>query len=130
MKTPLIKFHHAILCDDVRKEDSGKLIFIGVYGPTLKVNKLPATLPLRAIIPVSAKDAFEVSFEFRVKLGRKKIFAANVTARTDYQGDSFIIIPQFILELDHPDVLNISVRLNEGKWQAIHSISFQIIQIN
>ena len=126
MKTPLIKFHHAILCDDVRKEDSGKLIFIGVYGPSIKVEKLPATLAFRAVIPVSIKEAFEISFEFRVKNGRKKIFAARATARTETPGDSFILVPQFILEhLDHPDVLNFSVRLDEGKWQTIHSISFK-----
>jgi hypothetical protein len=35
-----------VFCDDIRKEESGKDILIGVYGSDLVVDKLPATIPL------------------------------------------------------------------------------------
>jgi len=37
-----------LICDEIRREDNGKLLFVGVYTPNLVVRQLPATLPLCA----------------------------------------------------------------------------------
>jgi len=37
-----------LLCDDVRREDNGKLLFVGVYTPGIRVARLPASIPLCA----------------------------------------------------------------------------------
>lgn len=37
-----------LICDDVRREDNGKLLFVGVYTPDIAVSQLPASLPLSA----------------------------------------------------------------------------------
>lgn len=46
-KLPLIKARSAfsIFCDDIRREDTGKMLFIGVYDNALLAPELPATLP-------------------------------------------------------------------------------------
>jgi len=33
------------MCDDIRREDNGKLLLIGVYGQSIAVPQFPATLP-------------------------------------------------------------------------------------
>lgn len=36
---------YTILCDDVRREDNGKLIFLGVYLPDVIVTQIPLVIP-------------------------------------------------------------------------------------
>jgi len=39
------RYAHAVYCDDLRAETSGKTTFVGVYGDSLLIGELPATLP-------------------------------------------------------------------------------------
>ena len=43
MNTITHKF--TLVCDDARREDNGKMLFIGVYGPVLGISQLPIVLP-------------------------------------------------------------------------------------
>lgn len=36
---------YTLICDDVRREDNGKMIIVGVYGPVLGLSQLPMILP-------------------------------------------------------------------------------------
>src|SRR5215510_10474083 len=75
-KTPAVLFQGLVLCDDIRFENNGKLIFIGVYSDVVQVFKLP--LQLRSIgLAVRAKA---------MSAGR---IAFTVTA-TDPQGNSLL----------------------------------------
>jgi hypothetical protein len=31
----MLTHRHTLICDDVRREDNGKMLLIGVYGPVL-----------------------------------------------------------------------------------------------
>lgn len=65
---PLAKYRceTAILCDQVRREDNGKLILIGVYGGGVLLDSYPATLPLSAYVEgqVLEPGIFEAEFQF------------------------------------------------------------------
>lgn len=37
-----------LICDDIRREDNGKLMFLGIYTPNIVVPQLPAALSLSA----------------------------------------------------------------------------------
>ncbi|WP_425519150.1 DUF6941 family protein [Xanthomonas euroxanthea] len=39
------RYAHTIFCDDVRREDSGKLLIVGMYGSWIGVPSFPAYLP-------------------------------------------------------------------------------------
>lgn len=57
-------FIQAIYCDDIRREDTGKLCFIGVYQGFLYANQFPITLPKFCIylnIVTPATQPFEPS---------------------------------------------------------------------
>lgn len=38
-----------MVCDEIRKEDSGKFMFLGVYGGTIVLRGLPAAAPLLTV---------------------------------------------------------------------------------
>jgi hypothetical protein len=45
--TTMILFEALVLCDDIRFENNGKLLFVGVYSDVVQVARLP--LPLRSL---------------------------------------------------------------------------------
>jgi hypothetical protein len=75
-KTPAIVFQALVLCDDIRFENNGKLLLIGVYSDIVQVFKLP--LQMRSLgLAVRAKA---------MSAGR---IAFSVTA-TDPQGNTLL----------------------------------------
>jgi hypothetical protein len=45
-KFPLITVKHVVVCDDIRREDNGKEILIGVYSGGIIVPQFPVPLAL------------------------------------------------------------------------------------
>ena len=52
---PLRK-EYVVLCDEVRQENNGKFILIGVYAPDMTVTQLPATLAFLTFFVVMTDD--------------------------------------------------------------------------
>ncbi len=62
-----ITSRYVLVCDEVRKEDNGKLIIIGLYTPNILIPQLPFTFPSLTFF-----NAFESSqagrFQFSARL--------------------------------------------------------------
>jgi hypothetical protein len=62
-----ILFESLVLCDDVRSENTGKLLFVGVYSDVVQVVKLP--LQLRSLgLAIKAKVLSTGRFAFSVSV--------------------------------------------------------------
>lgn len=61
-----MKIGSAIFCDDVRREDNGKILMVGAYASEIIVSEFPATLILQCLIVVDADEAnkLQLAFEF------------------------------------------------------------------
>tara|TARA_R110001606_G_scaffold188662_1_gene336516 strand:- start:852 stop:1319 length:468 start_codon:yes stop_codon:yes gene_type:complete len=55
--TPKIGMVGCVVCDDVRVEDNGKIILIGVYAGDIVVPQFPADIPLRVYFSVRIEGA-------------------------------------------------------------------------
>lgn len=58
---------HVIMCDDVRREDNGKFIIIGMYTPDLAVPQIPFIMPTISFFAWLESDR-PGSFPFRMRL--------------------------------------------------------------
>ena len=47
---------YILMCDEVRQENNGKYILLGVYVPDIAVGQLPATLPTLTFFVVMQED--------------------------------------------------------------------------
>jgi hypothetical protein len=47
---PIQPYLHAIFCDDVRQEVSGKMLYVGVYGSELYAPSFPLVMPKLAVL--------------------------------------------------------------------------------
>jgi hypothetical protein len=43
-----LSLRSTLICDDIRREDNGKLLFVGVYTPGIRFAQLPASISLCA----------------------------------------------------------------------------------
>lgn len=58
---------HSIVCDDVRQENNGKWIIVGMYTPDLMVPQIPLVLPSLCFFGWLESDR-PGNFSFRMKL--------------------------------------------------------------
>ena len=84
---PEILFEALVLCDDVRFENNGKLLLIGVYSDVVQVQKLP--LQMRSIgLAIKAKVLETGKFPFSVSVadpqGNKLLDASG---ELNYEGE-------------------------------------------
>jgi hypothetical protein len=63
-----ITARYAIVCDDVRREDNGKLLFLGVYTPDMAVPQIPFAMPtLTFLLNLEAERPGNFGFRMRVQ---------------------------------------------------------------
>ena len=129
MPNPTIKFHQPTICDQIRREDNGKLFYIGVYGSSINVEKLPTDLQVFISIPVETKEKYPFYFELRIKYGKRTIAIGRADVEVEQTGDALVIVPEVLLkDLEHPDVLTFAVRLDKGRWKTIRSIPVYLLE--
>ena len=56
----------AIFCDDIRREDNGKELLIGVYSGSLQLPVFPAPVMLSVWVPFERSGIGKVPIEFRL----------------------------------------------------------------
>lgn len=126
----VITFKHALLCDDVRREDNGKLILIGLYGGNIQVASLPTTLLLalvcECITNSEGPKQNEVHIEFR--LDGKVSTKGSIGVTIDGSGTSFLAFPKAPIHLANPGKLEIFITL-PGQEQLL-AWSGEIVTIN
>lgn len=67
-----ITHKYTLICDDIRQENNGKLILIGVYPGTITVPHVPFQLPSLAFFQVFESDR-PARLSFRMRLERMDI---------------------------------------------------------
>lgn len=81
--SPNAKIEYAIVCDDLRREDNGKLIIIGVYAKDIQVQKFPAILPLQFVLAIRSYKKGSISIDVRILQENAEIFKRKATVNFD-----------------------------------------------
>lgn len=76
---------HALFCDDIRQEMSGKFILIGVYSGEMNVNNGPTTLPLSMWVDITGLPAGKQKLNFTVRkhVGTQRTEIARMDVEVD-----------------------------------------------
>lgn len=64
---PTISLIHSIICDDIRREDNGKFILIGVYPEVIMLNTLPAQIVLSIWLQFRMQIFSKTALEFEIR---------------------------------------------------------------
>jgi hypothetical protein len=111
-----VKF--AFLCDDVRREDNGKFIFIGVYGENIVTQQLPNTMALSLVLWVEAREKLSGLASFRISLNGQQINAGSGAVVFE-EGKTVSAFQGTIIAITHTGELKIEFRFGGEEWETI-----------
>ena len=116
-----IKIKFAFLCDDTRKEDNGKLIFIGAYNSSMIVQNFPAAHILCLVMNIHADEAVETSIGFRIFFNEHPI-AEGGSVINLMKGANFSVFPGVPLNFERPGLVAFQAKFGQADWEEIISI--------
>ena len=120
---PKVEVLSAIVCDDVREENNGKEILIGVYSGTIAVQEIPSPpLPLRCWVNLRIQSSCKVMLYFRaMDHDNKEIFQAQLKTETDDEiGMGSVPLGPIMYTLKEPEgSLRIDYKEGDGDWSNI-----------
>jgi hypothetical protein len=124
-----LTFITAVVCDDIRREDSGKELLIGVYSSEIIVPTVPIILVLSFWIPIEINRPGKSQGHFRIVGTDSKVVhdlppldlefsAAGTRAALSIGG---IGVPML-----QPGTVRLDARLDEMDWKELKLITVQI----
>ena len=118
----------AFVCDDVRREDNGKLIIIGAYGGNVGIAKIPSRLRLSLVVRALVSEPGETDIEFRALLDGKPQSHQKGHIAIESVSATMFSVPGLSIEIDNPGNLEFQFRLlPSDEWETIFSIPCELI---
>ena len=113
-----MKFNFGFICDDCRREDNGKLMFIGAYGSSIIMPELGAVV-VTVIISLNVSESTDVATRFQVQLNEKPLISGAGRMKASTPGDHFFPIRNVLLDLKETGDLVFRLSIEDGDWQTI-----------
>jgi len=119
----MIKIEMALLCDEVRREDNGKLIIIGVYTPGMELAEFPANIAPCVWIKFAPLGKEDMNIEIRAKdkkRPRSQLLRGKGKIHTDNPDQPiFLALPQRLMKVDEPTTIVFEIREVGGRWKTV-----------
>lgn len=115
-----VSVESVVMCDDIRKEASGKDLLIGVYGGGLVVPSYPMMIQAAFWIELSTPVTENIPGAFRVTTpsGNPPI-DVDFVLQVHEAGTSVLVIGGLPLALEHDGDVILSLRLADGEMLEI-----------
>jgi len=113
-----------IVCDDVRREDNGKILIVGAYIGEILLSALPATIGLAFVCTAVTDGPGPMDIEVRVEHSRATQpltgFASAVIGipASHAGGEAWVVLPAAPFAFDQETELVIRAR-EAGTWREI-----------
>lgn len=113
MRFGSLNIHHPVVCDHIRKEDTGKFILLGVYHGGVLLQQLPANLILSFYIPFTPDQSGDFDVSFKLLGPTNEECASGVIAcRNILKGiDGVVTINDMVCRIESAGVLRLQVKL-------------------
>ncbi len=121
---PRIDIEYVIVCDDIRREDNGKELLIGVYTRDIVVGAFPAVLQLAFWICYVPTALGTIETEFRlVDEQDAEFFKGKTSSQIDVIARSSIRLAGLPVPLQIPGTLRFQSRTREDEdWTTVKTI--------
>ena len=116
-------FNAAILCDDIRKEDNGKYIAIGIYSSNVVVGMFPVISRYCLLMRARMEGAHSETLKFRVLVDGAEVQRMEGFIEGTQPGEDWLPIVLQPIKLDVPAPLTLEQESSEGEWSEFFRIS-------
>lgn len=123
MATP--KLVTALLCDDVRTENTSKDILIGVYHGGVVVNRLPAILRLVLYLQIDiGLSPLKTNMSVRILGPDEAPMFSGVGEVTDFVAPmAAVVLLLAPVQLKHVGTHKVQIRFGKGRWQTAREMA-------
>ena len=117
-------FKSVLVCNDIRREGTGKYIAIGIYGPDIVIPSGEAQVSISCLLQVEARKPGTFQIDFRFGESRERNPAiANGVFQTAFAANNLLIA----IDMGQPTVragaeLNFAARVTGKRWQRLSSL--------
>lgn len=110
----------AVVCEQVRVEDNGKHLLIGVYPSNILVQSFPSQIVVALWVPFKADNPGETDVEIR-GTGPDNLLMFTLSAHIQVQvpGKGALATPTFPIQLARASTIKFEVRLHGGDWVTV-----------
>ncbi len=117
---PSKKIEYAIVCDDVRREDNGKLIIIGAYASDIGLSSKSANLRLSLLVAVRSETEHQTLVTARVMQDGKPIFEpkGGVKIRMPAKDIAMFSFGSIPVAIEAGKMLDFQVRFDQGRYRS------------
>jgi hypothetical protein len=115
---------NTIICDDVRREDNGKEILIGIYGSAMLVSKFPAAVSPVLWMQVRPMKSGELRFSIRLKNEADAVFhEISGGVNVDAPGEmGAVSTPPAPIQVNAEMQLVFEMKQEGGEWTKVREI--------
>lgn len=126
-RTPAITLLHSIVCDDIRREDNGKFILIGVYPELIMLHMFPAQIVLSMWLQFRLHIFEKTTLEFEIRgdaIPETMPFSLEITDETLFGKDEAIpLIVKLPFNIQAAGSFTIYFRRQgEMEWQTAQTV--------
>ena len=118
-------FKSVLICNDIRRETTGKYIAIGIYGPDIVIPHEVASVQLACLLQIEAKVPGSFRLELRGRDSRQRDL---VTARGEFR--TSFAAKNLLLDLNVGPAtvragteIEFSAREKGGRWKRLSSLA-------
>jgi hypothetical protein len=123
MKRPTI--NSAFFCDDVRRENNGKLFAIGLYGNRIFSAGFPANLRFWAMLNITFPNPGPHAFKVRLNAGKKQLQEINIEVDVAWAGADWLPVPFEPALFEGPCEMSLYFEAGDGKWKKSYAIPIE-----
>lgn len=120
-----LKIDSAFFCDDVRRENNGKLIAIGMYGNRIFMGSFPAALRFWAMLNVHFPDAGRHAFKVRLNMAKAMLQEVSIEVDATWSGSDWLPVPFEPYVFEQPGEMSLSFEASDGKWKRFYAIPIE-----
>lgn len=128
-----IDFVFTLICDDVRREDNGKELLIGVYSAGITVPLLPTNVTVVIWSQTKIHEPGDYKVRYRVLDEAEKELVISPVATIHIEklvetGDqlSSLAMGAVPLKVEKAGLVHFEVKLNDGEWKRIKTIRISV----
>jgi len=114
-----LEITNCIVCDDVRREITGKDIIIGVYSGDIIVGTLPFVLNLALWIECRIISKNPFGLRIRVTFGEEKTAEVGIEFEANNPGQASIVTPPLPVKGKAAGELKVETSINNGEWKLL-----------
>ena len=109
-----------LVCEQVRREDTGKLLIIGAFGHDITVVSLPARLVLTLVIGIWSKGpVVDHAIEVQTSFNGEPIHSGRGRVTISEAGAELIVLSNIAIQLEQPGELEFKAKLGVDRWKTV-----------